>query len=267
EHLREVWVVAFDVLAEVVTVLEVERLLARALGRHRELQAPLARLGRHARAELLVHQHAGHGGGGRGARRGPRSPAEQRRGADGDEHALEDQVLGVRDDRGLLGVRLALDPKELLLEGTPVVEREDVELAGVAALHRMSIAKGVGLGREVLRMGRRCLQAQICSWFAGSADRRSAPTSPSARTAVTGCGGGPRSSRASAPPAALRGSPAGFAGGARADPRRRWPRRGGAPRAGTIAGSAPRRTPRSPWSCLAAARGSRGAGGSSPTGN
>ena len=51
-------------------------------------------------------------------------------GADGLQHALEDQVLGVGDDRRLLGVRLAVDPEELLLEGAAVVEREDVELAG-----------------------------------------------------------------------------------------------------------------------------------------
>ena len=48
------------------------------------------------------------------------------------EHALEDQVLGVGDDRGLLGVGLALDPEELLLEGAAVVEGQDVELVVVS---------------------------------------------------------------------------------------------------------------------------------------
>ncbi len=76
----------------------------------------LVRLGGHGGAELLVDEHAGDGGVGAGA--------------DGLQHALEDQVLGVGDDRRLLGVRLALDPEELLLEGAAVVEREDVELAG-----------------------------------------------------------------------------------------------------------------------------------------
>jgi len=40
--------------------------------------------------------------------------------------ALEDQVLGVGDDRRLLGVGLTLDAEELLLERPAVVEREDV---------------------------------------------------------------------------------------------------------------------------------------------
>ncbi len=47
EHLREVGVEAFDVLAEVLAVLEVEHVLAGALGGHRQLQALLARLRGH----------------------------------------------------------------------------------------------------------------------------------------------------------------------------------------------------------------------------
>ena len=121
EHLREVGVEAFDVLAEVLAVLEVEHVLPGALGGHRELQALLARLGGHGGAELLVDEHAG----------------DRRVGAGADrlQHALEDQVLGVGDDRRLLGVGLALDPEELLLEGAAVVEREDVELLVVSEVH------------------------------------------------------------------------------------------------------------------------------------
>jgi hypothetical protein len=67
-------------------------------------------------------------------------------GADGLQHALEDQVLGVGDDRCLLGVRFALDPEELLLEGATVVEREDVELAVDSWVHSLSISEPRGLG-------------------------------------------------------------------------------------------------------------------------
>jgi hypothetical protein len=68
-------------------------------------------------------------------------------GARGDrlQHALEDQVLGVGDDRGLLGVGLALDPEELLLEGAAVVEGEDVELV-VSGGHGLSIPEVCGRG-------------------------------------------------------------------------------------------------------------------------
>ncbi len=142
EHLREVGVEAFDVLAEVLAVLEVEHVLPGALGGHRELQAALLRLGRDGGAELLVDEHAGDGRVGAGA--------------DGLQHALEDQVLGVGDDRGLLGVGLAVDPEELLLEGAAVVEREDVELVVGSGGHGPEYSKGVrGRGREVLRMDRR----------------------------------------------------------------------------------------------------------------
>ncbi len=118
EHLREVGVEALDVLAEVIPVLEVEQLLARALRGHRQLQAPRAGLLGNGRAELLVHQHPRHG----------------RVGAVGHRlhHALVHEVLGVGDHRGLLGVGVALDPEELLLEGPAVVEREDVELLVVS---------------------------------------------------------------------------------------------------------------------------------------
>ena len=71
------------------------------------------------RAELLVHQAP--------VTRRRRRPARTAL-----QHALEDQVLRVRDRLGLLRRRVALDPEHLLLEGTAVVEREDVELAVVA---------------------------------------------------------------------------------------------------------------------------------------
>ena len=88
--------------AEILAVLEVEHVLARALGGHRQLQALRARFLGHAAAELLVDEHAGH----------------RRVGAGGDRllEALEDQVLGVGDHRRLLGVGVALDTEELLLE-------------------------------------------------------------------------------------------------------------------------------------------------------
>ena len=141
EHLREVRVEREDVLAELVAVLEVEHVLARALGRHRELQPGLLGLLRDGRAELLVDQHAGD------ARFGA--------GADGLEHALEDQVLGVGDDRGLLVVRLALDPEELLLERAAVVEGEDVELVVVSEIHGHPVfQRPVGRCREVARRRR-----------------------------------------------------------------------------------------------------------------
>ncbi len=127
EHLREVGVEALDVRPEVIAVLEIEHLLTGALGGHRELQSPLARLARHGRAELLIHQHAGH------RRVGPC--------ADGLQQALEDEVLGVGDDRRLLGIWLALDAEELLLKRAAVVEGENVELVVVAEFHGLSIAK------------------------------------------------------------------------------------------------------------------------------
>jgi hypothetical protein len=112
--------------AEVVAVLEVELVLARLLDRHREQQAALLGLAGDVlgRAELLVHQHAGHAG--------------VDAGLDRPEHALEDQVLGVGDRLGLLGAGVALDAEHLLLERPPVVEREDVELAVVAESHGSS---------------------------------------------------------------------------------------------------------------------------------
>ena len=77
-------------------------------------------------------------------------------GAHGLQQALEDQVLGVGDDRRLLGVRLALDPEELLLEGAAMVEGEDVELLVVSEVHgsEYSRAASGGLG-QVHRMDRR----------------------------------------------------------------------------------------------------------------
>jgi hypothetical protein len=56
-------------------------------------------------------------------------------------------VLGVGDDRGLLGVRFALDAEELLLKGAPVIEGEYIELFVVAEGHIASIPKGAGRGR------------------------------------------------------------------------------------------------------------------------
>ena len=111
-----------------VLVLEVEVVLPRALGGHRELQAAFARLLGHAGAELLIHEHAGC------ARIGAR--------ADRAQHALEDKVLGIGDDRGLLRVRFALDAEELLLEGAPVIEGQDVELLVVADGHALSSSEG-----------------------------------------------------------------------------------------------------------------------------
>ncbi len=60
--------------------------------------------------------------------------------------ALEDEVLGVGDDRRLLGVGLALDAEELLLEGAAVVEREDVELLVVSEVHAPEYSRGVRAG-------------------------------------------------------------------------------------------------------------------------
>ena len=93
----------------------------------------------HGRAELLVHEHA------RDGRVGAR--------ADGLQQALEDQVLGVGDDRRLLGIGFALDPEEPLLEGAAVVEREDVEGSVVAEVHarqysREGARRGVGRSLE-----------------------------------------------------------------------------------------------------------------------
>jgi hypothetical protein len=64
------------------------------------------------------------------------------------QHALEDEVLGVGDDGGLLGVRLAVDPEELLLEGAAMVEREDVELAVGSGVHGVEYSRGVRAGVE-----------------------------------------------------------------------------------------------------------------------
>ena len=119
EHLREVGVVALDVGAEVIAVLEVEFLLTTLLHRHREPDAAgLDLLGNLCGAsELLVDQTAGHGWIGAATQR--------------DLEPLEDQVLAVGDPLGLLGRRLPFDP-EPLRERAAVVEREDVELAVVA---------------------------------------------------------------------------------------------------------------------------------------
>src|SRR5664280_1296148 len=133
EHLGEVGVEAQDVLAEVLAVLEVEHALAGALGGHGQLEALLARLGGHGGAELLVHEHPR--GGSVGA------------GADGLQQPLVDEVLGVGDDRRLLGVRLTLDPEELPLEGAAVVEGEDVELLVVSEVHCCEYSRG---GRSVV---------------------------------------------------------------------------------------------------------------------
>jgi myo-inositol catabolism protein IolC len=58
EHLREVRVEALDVRGELLAVLEVEHVLSRALGGHRELQPPRIGLLGHGGAELLVDEHA-----------------------------------------------------------------------------------------------------------------------------------------------------------------------------------------------------------------
>ena len=122
QHLREVGIELEDVVAEVLAVLEIEHVLARLLHRHGQLEAPLAGLGGDVATELLVDQHAD--------RLRIDAPALNRR-----DHALEDQMLGVGDRLGLLGSGVALDPEHLLLEGPPVVEREDVQLAVVAQVH------------------------------------------------------------------------------------------------------------------------------------
>jgi hypothetical protein len=57
-------------------------------------------------------------------------------------------VLGVGDDGRLLGVRLAVDPEELLLEGAAVVEREDVELAVDSGVHELEYSRAVRDGVE-----------------------------------------------------------------------------------------------------------------------
>ncbi len=121
-----------DVLTEVIAVLEVEHVLARALGRHGQLQALLARLGGDGRAELLVDEDARDGRVGAGA--------------DGLQEALEDQVLGVGDDRRLLRVGLPLDAEELLLEGAAMVKGEYVELLVVSGVHALSIPEGCRAG-------------------------------------------------------------------------------------------------------------------------
>ena len=143
EHLREVRVEALDVLAEVIAVLEVEHVLPGALGGHRQLQA-LARGPPRGRWSRTARRRARPSTDGVGA------------GADGLQHALEDQVLGVGDDRRLLGVGLAFDPEELLLEGAAVVEREDVELLVVAGFMPLSIPKARrrGVGRPIEWIGR-----------------------------------------------------------------------------------------------------------------
>ena len=114
--------------AEVIAVLEVEQLLARALGGHRELQPPLARLGRNGGAELLVDEHAGHG-----RDRPPRRPpaACPRR-----SRCLASAMIAVCSGSGS-----PVDAEELLLEGAAVVEGEDVELLVVAEFHGVSISK------------------------------------------------------------------------------------------------------------------------------
>src|SRR4051794_21172219 len=124
EDLREVGVVVEDVLPEVLVVLEVELLLAGLLDRLGELEAVLARELRDVGAELLVDEHAGGVG--------------VHTALDRDLHAFIDQLLGVADRVGLLRGGVALDPEHLLLEGAPVVEREDVELSVVAEGHGSS---------------------------------------------------------------------------------------------------------------------------------
>ena len=127
QHLREVRVIPLDVRRKVLAVLEVERVLPGALGRHRQREPSLAGLLGHIGAELLVDQDPGDG--------------RVRPGANGAKHALEDEVLGVSDYRRLLRVRFAVDSEELLLKGAAVIEREDVQLPVVAERHRLSIPK------------------------------------------------------------------------------------------------------------------------------
>jgi hypothetical protein len=118
------------VVAELVAVLEVELVLARLLDGHRQRQAVLGRELRDVRAELLVDQHAG----------GARVDAA----LDRLLHALEDQLLGVRDRLGLFLGRIALDPEHLLLERASMIEGQDVQLSVVAEGHRQYLAKSCG---------------------------------------------------------------------------------------------------------------------------
>src|SRR5207244_10294972 len=62
------------------------------------------------------------------------------------QEPLEDEVLGVGDDRRLLGVGLAVDAEELLLEGAAVVEGEDVQLQVVAGPHGPQYSRGAPAG-------------------------------------------------------------------------------------------------------------------------
>jgi hypothetical protein len=57
-------------------------------------------------------------------------------------------VLGVGDDGGLLGVRFAVDPEELLLERATVVEREDVQPVVVSGVHEGEYSRAVRGGVE-----------------------------------------------------------------------------------------------------------------------
>ena len=79
--------------------------------------------------ELLVHERAGH--------RGIGTALERRL------DPLEDQMLAVGEALDVLGRGIALDA-EALDEGPAVVEREDVELAGVAEFH---FAQAIRFGR------------------------------------------------------------------------------------------------------------------------
>jgi hypothetical protein len=121
EDLREVRVVGLDVLAEGIPVLEVELAQPALLDRPGEREAELLRELGNVAAELLVDEHA--------------------RGTGVDSalhdllHALEDQLLGVADRRRLRGRRIPVDTEHLRLEGPPMVEREDVELAVIAERH------------------------------------------------------------------------------------------------------------------------------------
>ena len=121
QDLGEVGVEALDVVAEAVAVLEVELVLAALLDGHGEPESALPGLPRHRPAELLVDQGAGQRGVGAVVGRL--------------EQPLEDQVLGVGDPLDVLGRRVALQAKPLLLERPPVVECQDEELSVVSETH------------------------------------------------------------------------------------------------------------------------------------
>ena len=118
QHLGELGVELLDMLAELVPVFEVELVLPALLDRHREHVAFAPRLSSDVGAELLVDQEA--------------DVLPGRAVGHGLLEPLEDDLLGVRDPATLLRVRGTGDPQHLLLEGAPVVERQDVQVLFVS---------------------------------------------------------------------------------------------------------------------------------------